>query len=78
MKKLIIAGQINFSLIEEIGRAVEEKTGEKVVVVCVKKEEVDFFNQTIPIVPIPIIPIEATVITKPKRKGHERPYKYHK
>lgn len=79
MKIAIIAGNPQQSLIESIVKAVEEKTGEKVEYVQVHEKDAEFLTQKVPVKPIILKPIEPYVEDpkKWKKKGHERPYKYH-
>lgn len=71
----------NVSVIEALVKAVEKKTGETVICVNVNPQDIEALKH-------PILPKQAPIIlqsidhsyTAPevKRKGHERPYKYHR
>ena len=85
MKKVAIIGAGDSGkTIEVIKKAIEEKLGEELELVHVNAEDKHgmYFRD---FTPPPIIQLEIKSIDRsccdiiiPKRKGHERPYKYHR
>lgn len=71
----------NTTVLEELVRAVENKTGETVICVNIHKDEMDFFNK-------PIVEKEPFIIQAIDRSccqmlpiekpSHKRPYKFHR
>lgn len=73
------------TLIEALVMGVEEKTGEKVEIVQVHEKDLKVLTTQLPQIdkePITLIAPTIMELTSvppsEKRKGHERPYKYHR
>lgn len=81
--KVLIIGEPSLTIIEELVRCVEAMTGEEIVCVNLHAKDVDILTQKAAIdelEPFIINSIERYSDSLPviKRKGHERPYKYHR
>lgn len=64
--------------IDALIKAVEEKTGETVEIVNLHEGEFDLPEQTMSFKFDPSFKLIEQPFPEPKRKGHIRPYKYHR
>lgn len=84
MKVAIIGGQASTTLIEALIKAVEEKTGEKIEFVDMHSKDIEEFTQILP-TDTKKYTLELASIVEPFdpegkyfRKGHKKPYKFHR
>jgi hypothetical protein len=81
-KRILTLGQVPYTtLIESLVKAIEGKFGDKVECVQIHEKDSEFLNHKTRLAECSILDTDLDVVKtiyKPeKKKGHERPYKYH-